>query len=442
MSTGLMSEIHRLSATDIARRINAGELTAEAVTSACLARITEREPLIHAWCNLEPEVALREARSCDAGTGQGLLRGVPVGVKDIIDTADFATQHGSPIYRDNRPLADASCVALTRAAGGIVLGKTVTTEFANRHPGPTVNPHAPGHTPGGSSSGSAAAVADFQVPVAFGTQTAGSVIRPAAYCGVIGYKPTFGHFSPAGIKLQSHSLDTLGVLCRSLDDVALMRSVLLGGEFRPLDKSSGAPRIALCRTPAWSEADDATQALMERTAAHLARAGAVVTELTFPACFNPILEVHGRIMDFEAARNYAFEYRTRAAELSPELLDGVLFRGASLSADSYFEALEVKETYQAFIVDQFAELDAILAPSAPGEAPEGLAWTGDPRFNSLWTLAATPCLNLPCGEGPRRLPLGIQLIGARGRDAALLDLAAWVQSRLDGNSYSSRAARP
>lgn len=425
-----MTEIHRLSASEIASRVNASELTAEAVISSCLDRIAERQPLIHAWCHLDREAALREARACDNRPGSSILRGVPTGVKDIIDTVDFPTEHGSPIYRGNRPSSDAACVALSRAAGGIVVGKTVTTEFANRHPGPTVNPHGPTHSPGGSSSGSAAAVADFQVPVAFGTQTAGSVIRPAAYCGVIGYKPTFGHFSPGGIKLQSHSLDTLGVLCRSLDDVALMRGVLLGSEIRIPDPNSAAPRIGLCRTPAWADAEPSTQALIESAAERLASAGACVKEVTFPVPFDRILQTHGRIMEFEAARNYAFEYLTRARDLSPELRDGVLARGSSLPADAYIEALDVAESYRAFIRDQFAAVDVILTPSAPGEAPEGLGWTGDPRFNSFWTLAGTPCLTLPTGDGPRGLPLGIQLVGPRGRDAVLLDVAAWVEARI------------
>ncbi len=427
-----MPELHRLSATEVVRSIESGSFTAEAVVSSCLARIAEREPLVHAWRHLDPDAALREARKTDATQQQGLARGLPFGVKDIIDTADLPTEYGSPIYRGNRPAADASCVALMRAAGAIVLGKTVTTELANRHPGRTVNPHAPTHTPGGSSSGSAAAVADFQVPVAFGTQTAGSVIRPAAYCGVIGYKPSFAHFSPGGIKLQSQSLDTLGVLCRTLDDVALMRSVLLGSELRLPAEGATSPRIGLCRTPAWDQADSATQTLIENTAKRLASAGASVEELTFPAPFDRILEVHGRIMDFEAARNYAFELESRPGELSQELREGALARGRALSSDEYLRALDSAEAFRVFITDAFASFDAILTPSAAGEAPEGLGWTGDPRFNAIWTLAWTPCITLPAGRGPRGLPLGIQLVGARGRDTALLDVAKWIETRLDG----------
>jgi Asp-tRNA(Asn)/Glu-tRNA(Gln) amidotransferase A subunit family amidase len=424
-----MAGPERLTAAEAARRLAAGTLTAEAVTRACVERAAERTA-VAAWAHLDPDAALRQARAADRAGRPGVLAGVPLGVKDIIDTVDMPTEHNSPIYRGNRPFADAACVALTRAAGGVVLGKTVTTEFANRHPGPTVNPHAPGHTPGGSSSGSAAAVADFQVPVAFGTQTAGSVIRPAAYCGAIGYKPSFGEFSRVGIKLQSHNLDTLGIICRSLDDVALMRAVLVGSDKRPVDRAGAAPRIGVCRTPAWEEAEPPTRALIERTAGHLADAGATVRDVAFAPPFAAILETHGRIMAFEAARNYAYELEEHADLLSSALRDGVLARGRALPLAAYVEALETAEAFRGFVDDQFGDLDLILAPSAPGEAPAGLGATGDARFNAFWTLAWTPCVTLPAATGPGGLPLGVQLIGARGRDRALLDAAAWVEARL------------
>ncbi|HKH95183.1 MAG TPA: amidase [Beijerinckiaceae bacterium] len=414
---------------EAARRLADGSLTAEALTRACLERIAAR-PEIAAWASLQPDLALAQARAADRAGRPGLLAGVPIGIKDIIDTADLPTEHGSPIYRGHRPLADAACVSLTRAAGGVILGKTVTTEFANRHPGATANPHNPAHTPGGSSSGSAAAVADFQVPMAFGTQTAGSVIRPAAYCGVIGFKPTFGHFGPAGIKLQAHSLDTLGVIARTLDDVSLMDAVLLGGPVRRVDRDAGAPRIKVCRAAPWGEPDAATQALIETTSQRLAGQGASVGETRIPPQFHAILEMHGRIMEFEAARSYAFEYDTRFADVSPALREGALARGRALPVAAYAEALEVAETFRRFLDEAFADTDAILAPSAPGEAPAGLEWTGDPRFNAVWTLAWTPCITLPVGAGPGGLPLGIQLVGRRNRDAALLDTAAWVEARL------------
>ncbi|HEX9463490.1 MAG TPA: amidase [Alphaproteobacteria bacterium] len=418
----------RLTAADAARRLKGGTLTVEVLTRACLDRVAERGA-IAAWAACDPDLALRQARALDRAGRPGLLGGVPVGVKDIIDTVDLPTQHNSPIYRGHRPFADAACVALTRGAGGVILGKTVTTEFANRHPGPTVNPHNAAHTPGGSSSGSAAAVADFHVPLAFGTQTGGSVIRPAAYCGIVGYKPTFGDFSRVGVKVQSHNLDTLGILCRSLDDAALMRGVLTG-ETHTVARAVGAPRVGLCRTPAWAKAEPATTALLDRTARRLADAGATVSELSFAPPFQNILETQERIADFEAARNYAFEYETRFDDLSPELREGSLARGRALPLAAYIEAVETAEAYRRHIDDTFRKLDLILAPSAPGEAPEGLAWTGDPRFNAFWTLAWTPCVTLPAGTGPHGLPLGIQLVGARGRDRALFDAAAWVEARL------------
>ena len=319
-------------------------------------------------------------------------------------------------------------MALIRAASGVVLGKTVTTEFANRHPGPTVHPHNAAHTPGGSSSGSAAAVADFQVPLALGTQTGGSVIRPAAFCGVIGYKPSFGEFSRVGVKMQCHNLDTIGIICRSLDDVALLRAALLAQSPHSVDHHSAAPRIGFCRTPAWEHADGDTHALLERTAAVLSGAGAAVREVALTP--SDILDHHRRIFEFEAARNYAYEYDVHGEKLSEALREGLLARGRALPLPAYIEALETAEAFRRNLDDLFADLDVLLAPSAVGEAPEGLGSTGDARFNAIWTLAWTPCVTLPAGNGAKGLPLGIQLIGPRFRDEALLDAAAWVEARL------------
>ena len=295
-----MSDSNRLSAAEAVARLKSGALTAEQLTRDCLDRIAERRS-VKAWIHLDPAYALVQAHAADRAGRPGLLAGLPIGVKDVIDTYDMPTQHGSPIYRGNRPFADAACVALTRMAGGTILGKTVTTEFANRFPGATVHPHNPAHTPGGSSSGSAAGVADFQVPLGFGTQTGGSTIRPAAFCGVVGYKPSFGEFSRVGIKLQCQNLDTLGLLCRGLDDIALLRAVLIGMPQRKVDRAAGAPRIGICRTPLWHLADGATQALIERTAARLSAAGATVGEVEFAAPFRDIATHHQRIFYYEAA---------------------------------------------------------------------------------------------------------------------------------------------
>jgi amidase len=424
-----MNGVERLSATAAVARLAAGDLTAEDLVRASIDRAQERAAL-EAWTFLDPERALSQARAVDRAGRPGLLKGVPVGIKDIIDTADMPTEHGSPIYHGNRPLADAACAALIRTAGGVVLGKTVTTEFANRHPGATRNPHNPAHTPGGSSSGSAAAVADFHVPLALGTQTGGSVIRPAAFCGVVGYKPSFGDFSRVGVKMQSHTLDTLGIIARNLDDVALLRAVLLGRPPEPVARDTAAPRIGFCRTPAWDEAGPETHALLQRTAERLAAAGAALREVTLPPPFDDILETHSRIFYFEAARNYAYEYEAHRDQVSETLRRTVLEPGRALPLAAYIEAVETAEAFRRHLDDRFGEVDLLLAPSAAGEAPQGLGSTGNARFNGLWTLAWTPCLTVPAGRGPQDLPLGIQLVGRRGRDRALLDAAAWVEARL------------
>src|SRR5438045_612082 len=421
-----MSAPNQLSAAAAVAQLSSGDLTAEALTRACLDRAEERKS-VKAWAWLDPEQALAQARAADRAGRHGLLAGLPIGVKDVIDTVDMPTEHGSPIYRGNRPVSDAACVALLRMAGGTVMGKTVTTEFANRFPGATVNPHNPAHTPGGSSSGSAAAVADFQVPVGLGTQTGGSTIRPAAFCGVIGYKPSFGEFSRVGIKMQCHNLDTLGVICRSLDDVALMRGVLLAQAPHRVDRRSATPRIGFCRTPAWEQADRDTQALLQRTADVLAAAGAKVRAIALTPA--DILDHHRRIFEFEAARNYAYEHEVHGEKLSPALREGLLAPGRPLPLAAYIEAIETAEAFRRNLDDVFIEVDVLLAPSAPGEAPKGHGSTGDARFNAIWTLAWTPCVTLPAGNGRSGLPLGIQLVGPRFRDEALLDAAAWVEAR-------------
>jgi Asp-tRNA(Asn)/Glu-tRNA(Gln) amidotransferase A subunit family amidase len=422
-----MSGAEWLSASEAAARLEAGTLSAETLVGDCLDRVQARAA-VKAWVWLEPEAALAQARALDKAGRPGVLKGVPVGVKDVIDTFDMPTQHGSPIYRGNRPFADAACVAMTRMAGGVILGKTVTTEFANRDPRETVHPHNPAHTPGGSSSGSAAAVADFQVPVAFGTQTGGSTIRPAAFCGVIGYKPSFGEFSRVGVKMQCHNLDTVGLICRSLDDLSLMRAAVLAQPRQPVDRAANAPRIGFCRTPAWDQADADTHALLERIASRLAASGASVREVALAPA--DILDHHRRIFEFEAARNYAYEYEAHWEQLSPALREGLLKPGRALPLSAYIEAIETAEAFRARLDDLFGEVDALLAPSAVGEAPEGLHSTGDAPFNAIWTLAWTPCVTLPAGTGARGLPLGIQLVGQRFCDEALFDAAAWVERHL------------
>jgi Asp-tRNA(Asn)/Glu-tRNA(Gln) amidotransferase A subunit family amidase len=321
-------------------------------------------------------------------------------------------------------------VALCRTANAVIMGKTVTTEFANRHPGPTTNPHNPAHTPGGSSSGSAAAVADGHVPLAFGTQTGGSVIRPAAYCGAIGYKPTFNEFSRVGIKMQCHSLDTLGLMARTLDDIALFRGAVLKLPPVAIDRGIARPRIGFCRTPIWEEASPDTRKLLEGMASKLSDKGAAVVDVAFAPAFNDILDDHGAVSGWESARNYADERLRNPDKVSQELMAG-LKRGLVVTLERYVAAQRKSVAFKAHVDSLFDKVDVLLCPSAPGEAPAGIEFTGDPRFNSIWTSAGTPCVTLPAGTGINGLPLGIQLVGLRHEDDRLLSTAAWVAAHLN-----------
>ena len=419
-------EAKGMSATEAVKAIEGGTLTSEKLVQACLDRIAERDPVVKAWVHLDPKLALQQARAADQAKG-GLLRGIPVGVKDIIDTYDMPTGCNSPIFEGKVPFSDAACVALCRQANAVILGKTVTTEFANRHPGPTTNPHNPGHTPGGSSSGSAAAVADGQVPLAFGTQTGGSVIRPAAYCGVVGYKPTFNELSRTGIKMQCPSLDTLGLMARTLDDIALFRGAVLKLPPVPIDRGIAAPRIGFCRTPIWNEASGDTHAMLEAAAKKLSARGARIVDVAFDAAFNDILDDHAAISGFESVRNYADERLRNPGKISAELTE-VLKRGAAVTFERFVAAQRKSVAFKAHVDSLFDKVDVLICPSAPGEAPAGVEFTGDPRFNSIWTLAGTPCVTLPWGTGAKGLPLGLQLVGLRHEDDKLLSIAAWVNS--------------
>jgi Asp-tRNA(Asn)/Glu-tRNA(Gln) amidotransferase A subunit family amidase len=424
-------EPHRLPATTLARLVEDGELSAEAIVMSCLERIRERDPVVRAWTHLADAAALAAARACDKAGGRGLLRGVPFAVKDIFDTADMPSGYGSPIYTGCRPSFDASAVALPRAAGAILLGKTVTTEFANRHPGPTANPHNPAYTPGGSSSGSAAAVADFMVPLALGTQTGGSVIRPAAYCGVVGFKPSYGLFPPAGMHVNTESLDTVGAMARSVGDIALFRAALMAIPYEPPVMPERAPRLALCRTMHWERAEPEGRALLEEAAARLAAAGARIIESELPAECADISEIQRRHSAYEAPRNHAPELHRHAALLSDDIFaNGRIAAGRQLSLDDFRSALRHAERARAAAHRWAGEFDAILTLPAPGQAPKGLGSTGDAIFNGLWTMLFMPCLTLPAGTGPDGLPVGIQLVGRRHDDRRLLDLGLWVERHL------------
>jgi len=383
------AEPNRLAATTLVRLIEQGELTAEAAIESSLARIAAREPVVRAWSHLAGEAALARARERDRLGKKTLLNGVPFGLKDIFDTADMPTSYGSPIYVGCRPRNDASAASLPRAAGGILLGKTVTTEFANAHPGPTTNPHDAGFSPGGSSSGSAAAVADFMVPFAIGTQTGGSVIRPAAYCGVVGFKPSFGLFPPAGMRINTEALDTVGIMARSVGDIALFRAAMMAIPYAPPPMPETAPQLGLCRGPHWDEAQPEGRAVLDAAADQLASAGAVIRDTELPRECAEGDERQTTIGSFEAAEKARIAAREWAGRF-----------------------------------------DAILTLPAPGQAPRELASTGSAVFNALWTQLWMPCLTLPAGQGPEGLPVGIQLVGRRHDDTRLLEVGLWVERRL------------
>jgi Asp-tRNA(Asn)/Glu-tRNA(Gln) amidotransferase A subunit family amidase len=424
-------EPHRLPATTLARLIEGGELTAEWVARSCLDRIAEREPVVRAWAHLDRDAVLEAARASDKNGKRGLLKGVPFGVKDIFDTADMPAGYGSPIYTGCRPSFDASAVSLPRATGAILLGKTVTTEFANRHPGPTLNPHNPLHTPGGSSSGSAAAVADLMVPLAIGTQTGGSVIRPAAYCGVVGFKPSYGLVPPAGMHPNTESLDTVGAMARSVEDIALFRAALMAIPYEPPSMPEGPPRLALCRTPHWDRAQPEGKAALDAAAGRLRAAGAEIVDAELPPECDGISEVQRRHSAFEAPRVHAPELHRHEALLSPDLLDqGKIADGRQLTLDDFRAAWRRAETMRAAAGDWARGFDAILTLPAPGAAPKGLGSTGSAVFNGLWTLLYMPCLTLPADVTPDGLPVGIQLVGPRHGDQRLLDIGLWVERHL------------
>lgn len=404
-------------------------ISAESLVRACLERIALREPVVHAWASLVPKQAIAEARRRDAAPSPGPLNGILIAVKDVFDTADLPTEMGSPIYKGHRPRADAAAVAQLRAAGAVVLGKSVTAEFAGMAPSETANPLDPARTPGGSSSGSAAAVADCMVPIGLGSQTGGSVLRPASYCGVVGYKPTFGRISRAGLKLAAESLDTVGWMARSVDDVALIDAVLAGGNSVP-PVPVKRPRIALCRTYLWDEALPETKEAVESAARRLAAAGASVEAFDLPDDFAGLTEARGVINDYERARALIYEWAHHRDLISPELGQCVE-RGLATPHGRYLEALRFSERSRIRFDELAAGYDAVLAPCVTGEAPDDLGFTGDPRFQSLWTLLHVPALALPTHRGPSGLPVAIQLVAARHADARLLAVASAVWSTFE-----------
>ena len=423
-------EPHRLPATTLVHLIESGKLSAEAVVRSCLERITGREPVVRAWSHLSGEAALAAAREFDRTKQDTLLRGVPIGIKNIFDTADMPTTYGSPIYVGCRPASDASAAALPRAAGGILIGKTVTTEFANRHPGPTTTPNDPDFSPGGSSSGSAAAVADFMVPLAIGTQTGGSVIRPAAYCGVVGFKPSFGLFPPAGMRINTEALDTVGIMARSVGDIALFCAAMMAIPYALPAMPEAGPRLGLCRGPHWDEAQPEGRAVLEAAAERLAAAGAVVSDTEAPPESADGDERQRILGAFEGLRNHMPELHRHEALLSVRLREEKIALGRQLTLDQFRTACRGAERARVAAQNWASGFDAILTLPAAGQAPRGLADTGSAAFNALWTQLYMPCLTLPAGRGPDGLPVGVQLVARRHTDERLLAIALWVEQRL------------
>jgi len=417
-------------AATLAEQMRRGERSCRALVERCLERIAEREPAVGAWAWIDAQGARATARArddtpCEQRTG--VLYGVPIGIKDVLDTAEMPTEYGTPIYAGHRPAWDAACVAALKSAGAIILGKTVTTELAALHPARTANPLRTGYSPGGSSAGSAAAVAEGMVPIALGTQTAGSVLRPASYCGVVGYKPTFGTINRAGLKPFSEFTDTIGVLARTVDDAALSVAGMTGrSALQAIGPAPARPRLALCRTPEHAHATADAERALDEAARRLAEAGAEVEACELPPSCHALSTAALTVMRAEGRAAFAHELRVAPEQLSATLRERVL-GGPPVDWDAYDAAcntalqarLELQQTL-------FERYDAVLTFSAPGEAPAELTTTGNPVFNHLWTF-----LHLLGGAG---MPVGVQLVGAHRRDAGLLAIADWAQRVLAGDT--------
>ena len=438
------ARLNWLTATETARLIADGALSCEDHVRACLARIEETEPSIQAWAHLDPESALEQAREADLRRMRGLpcgrLHGVAVGIKDIIDVRGLPTEDGTVLHAGRVARRDATIVARLRAAGAVILGKTVTTELATYAPGKTRNPHDPEHTPGGSSSGSAAAVAAGQVPLALGSQTNGSIIRPAAFCGVYGFKPSFGLVPRGGVLRLSQALDHVGVLARSLEDIALVTECIAGFDENdsdtqppraqpPLSAVLGQepplpPKLALVRTPFWGRIDADARAAFEELEQALGEQG---QPFELPASAAQAIDWHRTIFEADLAANFEREFEQGAEKLSASLR-GQIERGRQVLAVDYRKALARIEILNEGFEPLFENVDAIVTPAVPGTAPKGLDSTGDPLLATLWTYCGMPALSLPLARGENGLPLGVQLVGARGDDARLLRTARWLCS--------------
>lgn len=438
------------SAIDARALIERGLLTSCELVEACLKRIDELEPTIGAWAHLDRDIALQQARAADefrkSGLPIGALHGLPIGIKDIIDTADYPTERGTVLHQGRQPDRDATLVSLLKEAGAIILGKTVSTEMAVYAPGKTRNPHNPEHTPGGSSSGSAAAVAAAMVSLSVGTQTNGSVIRPAAYCGVYGYKPSFGRISRHGVLEQSPPLDTIGVFARDLADLALIADVLMRYDAQdsamiPIappciagimaQEVPANPHFAFVRSPVWDQVEEVTRdGLRELIDATNQAQQKTIDIVDLPPLFDDLHEDHRRLMEGDLARSFADEYQRGKEELSPVLRE-MIERGQQVSSDDYDNALARMQEYNAFLEQVFEDFDAILTPSTAGPAPAGLAATGSPVMNTIWTFCGTPALNVPLLQSAEGLPIGVQVVGAKDDDARLFRSTRWLLNILN-----------
>jgi Asp-tRNA(Asn)/Glu-tRNA(Gln) amidotransferase A subunit family amidase len=426
--------------------IRDGVISSEQLVEACLSRIRDVDRQVHAWTFLDPEHALAQARAADAlrleGKPIGSLHGVPIGIKDIFDTADMPTECGSVLYAGRTPSRDATVISMLRAAGAVIMGKTVTTEFAYFFPGKTRNPGHPDHTPGGSSSGSAAAVAANMVPLALGSQTNGSTIRPAAYCGVIGFKPTHGLISRHGAFALSRTLDHVGLFARSVDDIALLAGQIAGYDENDPDTLPRArvpfaevaaeepplpPMFAFIKTPMWERADEETKEGLAEIIEHL---GAQVEEVELFPSASEAWQWHHDIMSAEMALNLEREWKHGRDRLSEQLRTQIE-RGQEVRAIDYQRALaRINPIHESFVELFEQRYDAILTPAAPSAAPKGLASTGDPSFCTLWTLCGMPAISLPLLQSTNGLPIGVQLVGPRLGDARLLRTARWLAAKI------------
>jgi Asp-tRNA(Asn)/Glu-tRNA(Gln) amidotransferase A subunit family amidase len=449
------NDITALTAVDLRDRVAKGELRATEVAAAFLARVEKREAEIGAFVHLDPAQVKAQAEAADrlraAGRPVGALNGLPVGLKDIIDTADMPTENGTPIDAGRRPGKDATLVRRLRQAGAVIMGKTVTTELAYAFPGKTRNPHDLERTPGGSSSGSAAAVAAGMVPLAIGTQTFGSVIRPASFCGVVGFKPTHGLVPRTGVRLLAAPLDTVGVFARSVADAALLVDAIAGYDAGDSDTRVAPPPklldiatteppvkpdLAFVKTPVWDEADAATKEGFSELAEAL---GARCTEVPLPEVFAEWAGAHRALMQAGMARNLA-GYHERAKDKLSEPMQAIIAEGLKVAAVDYLAALDWREALNNGLEQLFERYDAIVTPAATGEAPKGLQSTGNPIFNGLWSLCGVPAVTLPLLEGPNGLPVGVQVVGRRGEDARLLRTARWLARTVEGESSMGMAA--